>query len=171
MIILLLFLTLLLPSTLQEAYHNAGSYEEYDKYVILEPNQIYTGGIGIYEGNVYINCRGSVIDLEGNLGIWVYAHQYSLSSLDIEYCNIINGGEYGLSFTQNAQSNISNCNFYNNLVGIKVTEFAIVNIENSNFVSNQSYGLSIRALTPTVSLSHSNSWDNLDGDYFENCPD
>ena len=73
MIILLLFLTLSLPSTLQEAYHNASSYEEYDKYVILEPNQIYTGGIGIYEGNVYINCRGSVIDLEGNLGIWVYA--------------------------------------------------------------------------------------------------
>ena len=42
-------------STLQEAYDNASSNEIYDKYIILEPNTNYTGGLGIYEGDVYIN--------------------------------------------------------------------------------------------------------------------
>ena len=39
-------------------------WSEYEKYIVLEPNSIYTGGIGIYEGDIYINCQGSVIDLE-----------------------------------------------------------------------------------------------------------
>ena len=60
-------------SSLQEAYDNASSNENYDKYVMLEPNSTYTGGLGIYEGDVYINCQGSTIDLEGGNGIWVYA--------------------------------------------------------------------------------------------------
>ena len=51
-------------SSLQEAYDNASSNENYDKYIILEPNSTYNGGLGIYEGDVYINCQGSTIDLE-----------------------------------------------------------------------------------------------------------
>ena len=56
-------------SSLQEAYDNASSNENYDKYVMLEPNSTYTGGLGIYEGDVYINCQGSTINLEGGNGI------------------------------------------------------------------------------------------------------
>ena len=63
-IIILIFLTSSYAGTLQEALDNASGYGEYEKYLVLEPNTIYTGGIGIYEGDVYINCQGSVIDLE-----------------------------------------------------------------------------------------------------------
>ena len=52
--ILILTLNLLISTTLQEAYDNASQYGDYNKYIVLEPNQIYTGGIGIYEGNIYI---------------------------------------------------------------------------------------------------------------------
>ena len=55
---LLLLSVNLFAMTLQEAYDYSDGFGEYDKYVILEPNTIYTGGLGIYEGNVYINCNG-----------------------------------------------------------------------------------------------------------------
>ena len=50
---------------------------------MIGENTIYTGGIGIYEGDVYINCQGSVIDLEQGNGIWVYADVIYPSSLHI----------------------------------------------------------------------------------------
>ena len=53
----LLTITNLFSITLQEAYDNAAPEGDYDKYVILEPNSIYTGGLGIFEGNIYINCN------------------------------------------------------------------------------------------------------------------
>ena len=31
--------------TLEEAYNDAGSENGYDKYIVLEPNQIYEGGL------------------------------------------------------------------------------------------------------------------------------
>ena len=56
---LILFISLIYCTTLQEAYENASPFEEYDKYIVLEPNTVYMGGIGIYEGNVYLNCMES----------------------------------------------------------------------------------------------------------------
>ena len=89
---------MILSQTLENAYQEAGSNLGYDKYVILEENSIYTGGLGIYEGDVYINCNGSTIDLEGGNGIWVYADEQYPSSLEIKHCTIINGLYYGLSY-------------------------------------------------------------------------
>ena len=96
--LLLLTLNVFICETLQEAYDSANSYEDYEKYIVLEPGQIYTGGLGIYEGDIYINCQGSIIDLNNQNGIWIYADEEYLASLEIEYCNIINGAYYGLSF-------------------------------------------------------------------------
>ena len=38
--------TFLFSTTLQEAYNNAQPQQGYDKYIVLEENAIYTGGIG-----------------------------------------------------------------------------------------------------------------------------
>ena len=97
--------------TLQEAYNNSDSFQEYDKYVILEPNSIYTGGLGIFEGNVYINCNGSTIDLQEGNGIWVYADETYPSNLDVEHCTIINSLYYGVSYGGTSHGSIKNCNF------------------------------------------------------------
>ena len=60
---ILLTLSISFGVTLQEVYDNAESAFGYDKYIVLEPNSIYTGGVGLYEGDVYINCQRSIIDL------------------------------------------------------------------------------------------------------------
>ena len=167
---IIILLGLCIPITLQEVYDQAEAYNGYEKYLVLEPDQIYTGGIGIYEGDVYINCRGSIIDLNYQNGIWIYADEDYLASLKIEYCNIVNGGYYGVSFSGTAIGEITNCNFYNNEIGLKAFDNTTVDIENSNFINNIVYGLAIITEDPIVAVNYSNSWNNGDGDYWENCP-
>ena len=166
----LLALNICLSITLQEAYDNSTSYNQYDKYVILEPNQTYTGGLGIYEGDIYINCQGSVIDLQNQNGVWIYADENYSAKLEIEYCNIINGAYYGLSYSGSSIGRITNCNFYNNSIGVKAFDNSTIDIENCNFINNQAYGLGIITEVPVVTINYSNSWNNSDGDYWENCP-
>ena len=91
-------ITLSFAVTLQEVYDNAQPGNGYDKYITLEPNQIYQGGIGIFEDSVYINCQGSIIDLMNGGWIWLYADQYYNASLDIEYCTIYNGENFGIDY-------------------------------------------------------------------------
>ena len=91
MLLIILFVNINLFSyTLQEIYDNANSYEEYDKYLILTQNNIYSGGLGLYEGNTYIDCNGAIIDLEEGNGIWVYGDENNPSNLDIQECIITN---------------------------------------------------------------------------------
>ena len=54
---LLIFITGIFALSLQDAYNESSSFNHYDKYVVLDSNTIYTGGLGIYEGFVYINCK------------------------------------------------------------------------------------------------------------------
>ena len=123
-ILLILFISSSFCMSLQEAYENAGPYENFDKYLILEPNTIYTGGVGIYEGSVYINCQGSIIDLEQGNGVWVYSDEDYPSSLDIEYCTIINGLYYGISYGGDSEGNIVNCNLINTNFGLKLFDYS-----------------------------------------------
>ena len=166
----LLFLTLIFPISLQEAFDNAPSNGEYEKYLILEPNTIYEGGIGIYEGDVYINCMESIIDLNEGNGIWVYADVEYLSSLSIEHCTITNGLYYGLSFGGISNGYITNCNFINTDFGLKLFDASNVTITNSIFSNNTTYGIGVYGLDPTLDISYSLFWDNIESDHMENCP-
>ena len=170
MIYIIILLSSCFSITLQEAFNEAGPNGDYEKYLILEPNQTYTGGVGIYEGDVLIDCQGSIVDLQEQNGIWVYADENYLATLDIQYCNIINGGYYGLSYSGIASGTITNCNFYNNEIGIKPFDYSEVHIENCNFFNNITYGLGIISETPVITVNYSNSWGCENGDYWENCP-
>ena len=158
-----------LAITLQYAYDNATQHEEYDKYIILDPNTIYTGGLGIYEGNIYIDCNGSILNLQEGNGIWVYADENYPSNLDIEYCTITNSLYYGLSYGGMATGNIKNCNLINTNFGIKLFDNSNVNLVNSIFISNNSVGVAIYTEEPILNASYSLFWENED-DCMENCP-
>ena len=156
--------------TLQQAYDDASSYENYEKYIVLESNSIYTGGIGIYEGDIYINCQGSIIDLEQGNGIWVYADVIYPSSLHIEYCTVTNGQYYGLSFGGLAEGNITNCNFINTNFGLKLFDESDVYVTNSIFTNHLTYGIGLYSESPTLHTSYSLFWNNNEADCMENCP-
>ena len=88
----------------------------------------------------------------------------------IQYCNIINGAYYGLSYSGISSGSITNCNFYNNNIGVKPFDYSEIHIENCNFVNNITYGLGIISEYPIVTINYSNSWGCENGDYWENCP-
>jgi hypothetical protein len=87
--------------TLKTAYDLAGPAEGYDRYVVLETGQTYTGGLwigGTYERitgqfepggeSVCIVGNGAVIDLQGQEICMAYCQK----RLDIADCVILNGG-------------------------------------------------------------------------------
>jgi len=93
--------------SLQEVFDQAGPYQDYDKYIELDPLVEYEGDLQIFNGlDVYINGNGAVIyGQPSQLAIGVYS-----SNLDIEYCVIIGG--YGGIYI----GNLSSGNIINNTI-------------------------------------------------------
>ena len=169
-ILICTFFNFLSSITLQQMFDEAESFNEFDKYITLEKNQVYTGSLGIYEGSVFIDGKGAIIDLENGGGIWVYGSEQFPSSLIIKYATVKNGANYGITYAGSATGFIENCNFYNNDYGAKFYDYVEVEIKNCNFVHNTTFGLGIYSLEPIIDISYSNFWNNLDNDLMENCP-
>ena len=157
--------------TLQSVFDASGPGNGYDKYVVLEQDMIYTGEVGIYEGDVLIEGNGAIVDLNSGLGIWVYAEEEYPANLDIEYVTIINGGYNGLTFNGTSTGSISNCNFIQNEFGIQIMDEVNISVKNCNFVGNSQYGIAIRGTVASFEISYSNFWENGlgCGGYNENC--
>ena len=166
-----IYISLVGGTTLQSVFDAAGPQNGYDKYVVLEQDMIYTGGVGIYEGNVFIEGNGAIVDLIEGLGIWVYAEETYIANLDIEFVTIINGGYNGLTFNGTSTGNITNCNFIQNEFGIQIMDEVNIFVKNCNFIDNSQYGFAVRGIDASLEISYSNFWENElgCGGYNENC--
>ena len=170
-IIFILLLNFSYSITLQSVFDTAEPGNGYDKYLILDKNIIYTGEIGVYEGSVFIEGNGAIIDLNEGLGIWTYGEENAPTRLDIEYLTILNGGYNGLTFNGYSIGNITNCNFILNDFGIQIMDHSEVSVSNSNFINSGQYGFAMRGTTASFELNYSNFWQNNLGScgYNENC--
>ena len=170
-LILMLHTSISLGITLQSVFDAAGPANGYDKYVVLEQDMIYTGEVGVYEGDVFIEGNGAIVDLNDGLGIWVYAEEDYPANLDIEYVTIINGGYNGLTFNGTSTGNISNCNFIQNAFGIQIMDSTNISVKNSNFIQNSDYGIAVRGILASFEITYSNFWENVigPGAFNENC--
>ena len=170
MIIIMLLISISLHAlSLQEVYDNADSFGEYDKYLILSSDTIYTGGLGLYEGKTFIDCNGSIINLQDGNGIWVYGDENNTTNLDIQECIITNSLYFGLSYSGESNGNIINCNLVNTNFGLKLFDNANISVNNSIFSSNNSMGIAIYTENPILNISYSLFWNNEDN-HLENCP-
>ncbi len=167
--LLLLLLAFNFGESLFSVYLNAGPAEGYDKYLVLDPDISYTGGIGVFEGSVFIEGNGAVIDLQEGSGIWVYGEGETVGTLDIRQCSILNGGFYGINYAGIASGSVVNCNLINDNMGLQLMDTVMVSITNCNLIANQTYGLAIYSTDPTAVISYCNAWNNGE-DYMENCP-
>ena len=157
-------------TTLQSIFDSSGPGNGYDKLVTLSPDVIYTGGLGIFEGNVLIDGHGAIIDLQGGTGIWVYGDEIIPANLDIQYITLLNGEWYGVFYGGLATGNITNCNFINNGYGVQLYDFSEIQIKNSNFVENLYYGVALVTTTPLCNVNYCNAWGNGEAPWGENCP-
>jgi len=157
-------------TSLQSIFDSSGPGNGYDKLVTLSPDVIYTGGLGIFEGNVLIDGHGAIIDLQGGTGIWVYGDEIIPANLDIQYITLLNGEWYGVFYGGLATGNITNCNFINNGYGVQLYDFSEIQIKNSNFVENLYYGVALVSTTPLCNVNYCNAWGNGEAPWGENCP-
>ena len=170
-ILIYILLSTIYSISLQDVFDEAGPSNGYDKYIILEPNQTYTGSFYNFEYKTYINCQGSTIDLNNGAGISIYADSYYNGSLDIEYCTIYNGTEnWGIDYAGTSVGNVINCNFISNKIGLTLHDSSYVKLKNSNFIDNGTYGLGLITEIPILEISYSNFYENFEGDCMENCP-
>jgi len=113
--------------TLREAYEAAGPGSGYDKYVVLEPGTVYTGGLLIgpvlspltweLEGEAGVDVRivgnGAILDLEGEQICISYCNQ----RLDIDDCIVLHGtirfrGMQNTSFQVQPTGSVRHVTFY-----------------------------------------------------------
>ena len=156
--------------TLQSVFDASESKNEYDKYVVLENGVTYIGGVGVYEGNVFIEGNGAIVDLQNGTGIWVYGDEIVPANVDMEYLTVMNAEWYGVFFGGLATGSITNCNFINNGYGVQLYDYAEIQIKNSNFVNNTIYGVALVNTTPLCNINYCNAWGNGEAPWAENCP-
>jgi len=168
-ILLVFFMSFGFSISLYEVYEQAGPANGYDKYIVLEPDIVYTGGIGSGEESIYIEGNGAVVDLEQGTGIWIAGDSNNniTGSLDIDHCTIINGGSYGINLSGYSTNSITNCNLINVNWGIQVNDDIYVTIKNCNLIDNE-YGLAIVGEDTNIELSYCNGWNN-EYNYMYNC--
>jgi hypothetical protein len=152
-------------ATLQSAYTSAGPLNGYDKYVELSGTITYTGGLTIPTGDAAcIKGNGATIDLQGSM-IHVGGNT---TSLDIDHCVLVNGGNpiYGpgqaaLNFVASSGS-VTNNTIHGNTVGVRVylASPGVVSVKNNIFSDNTQAGV-ICELGSEADISYNDGWNNF----------
>ena len=152
---------------LQDVYVQAGPGEGYDKLLVLDPAEIYTGYMIVDIGtSCAIHGNGALIALDPTESIQVGQSIPSQTRLDIDGC-VITGGAYGIKYEWASQSTVRNCTITGNAVGIRMwgTDGTI---ENCIIAGNHQYGIACRSgMNP--SIMYNCMWGNPGGDCMEYC--
>jgi hypothetical protein len=151
--------------TLQSMYLAASAQNGYDRYVELSASATYTGGLTIPTGDAAcIKGNGALIDLQGSM-IHVGGNT---TSLDIDHCVLINGGNpvYGpgqaaLNFVAST-GNVINNTLYGNTVGVRVylAGPGSVTVKNCILVNNSQAGV-LCELGSEANVTYNDGWNNF----------
>lgn len=153
--------------SLYDVFIEADSANGFDKYLILNPDIIYTGGLGSSEHSIYIEGNGAVIDLLEGTGLWIAGDENTTGSLNIDRCTVINGGSYGISLIGYSENIITNCNIFNTHWGIHISDSVNVTIQNVNILDNE-YGIAVSGTRTNLFIDYVNVWNNTEN-FMINC--
>ena len=117
-IVLFLLLFSILPVNsgaipLDSVFQTAPPLAGYDKVLILQPNQLYTGGFVSFNQTVAVWGNGATIDLQGSGIIAV-----GKGILDVDGCVFVNGAA-AINVSDEVKTTVSNCVFYRNTYGVQ----------------------------------------------------
>ncbi len=148
-------------TTLEEMYDAAGPGEGYDKLVILERGQVYTGKLIIPANTTCcIRGNGAVCDTEG-LSI------RASSGVTLDIFDTVITNHYALYYDPDSQGHISGNTITGGYYGIRCL-LADVVIENNIVVNNSYIGVAADSdLLPVA--SYNDVWNNAGGNYMEYC--
>ncbi|MCK5077422.1 MAG: right-handed parallel beta-helix repeat-containing protein [Calditrichia bacterium] len=123
--------------SLSDAYQAAQPGNGYDKLLILNPAETYTGGLTITNQKVCIIGNGALIDLQ-NGSIAVFGD----SQIDLDGCTIVNGtNALSVEPVANVSSIINQCTFYDNAIAIRfMSETGSIEVVNTIISNSSTYG-------------------------------
>ena len=148
---------------LQEVYDQAGPGQGYDKLLVLDPSQVYTGYLIIMDGiRCGIQGNGALIRLDAGATISAYTGV----TLDMDGC-VITGGEVGLGFADCPASRVTNCTLTGNTMGLALAN-SIVSITNCIITGNSQYGVCWMT-GPRPTQTYNNAWGNGELNYAAFC--
>ncbi len=149
---------------LQQAYENAQPGCGYDKLLVLDPEQSYTGGLEI-SGNVsvYILGQGALINLQSS-----QMHFTSNTNVIVQDC-IVKNGSNGVNYEGNATGMVNHCTFYNNGNGIRTWSSSPLTIKNCIIAFNTDHGVA-KLNTSVTYISYCCAYGNTNGNFREWCP-
>lgn len=176
-LVVLLALALIVPAavakTLQSAYDEAGPAEGYDKFLVLDPEVTYTGGLGVLQGKKScIRGNGALCDLDGGQ---IFVSQPK-TQFDITGCCLIDGGGLGAVYVaDNANANIDGNTICKSGIGIYVWENSAATVKNNIiFKNNKSggymYGIAKHEYTGTLNILYNDVDSHYGGNYMYFCP-
>lgn len=155
---------------LQEAYDKAGPGDGYDKLLVLDPKETYTGGCGVLLGKrSCIRGSGAVVDLDGGN---VQAGGNG-TDLAISGCCLTNAGYYGavnVSGGANALVDGNTICKSNGIAGVRVWEYSTATIKNNIIWGNATYGIAKHDYTGTLNIRYNDVDNNKGGNYMYWCP-
>ncbi|MBC8215500.1 MAG: right-handed parallel beta-helix repeat-containing protein [Candidatus Marinimicrobia bacterium] len=165
--IVFILLSISSAESLYDVFMEADSANGYNKYITLNSDVVYTGGLGSSEHSIYIEGNGAVIDLNEGTGIWIAGDETATGSLNINRCTIIYGGYYGINLSGYSDNFITNCNIISSYWGIHVNDSVRVTIQNVNLVGND-YGIAVSGDRTNIFIDYVNSWNNTNN-FMINC--
>ena len=149
---------------LQDAYDQAEPGEGYDKRLVLEPNEVYTGYLVVEpRTSCVIHGHGALIVLDPTGFICAS----SQAKLDIDGC-VITGGAVGLNYDWGSSSTVENCTLVENGMGVRCWGTMVV-IKNCIIANNYQYGIACLETYEPVIL-YNNVWGNAQLNYAAYCP-
>lgn len=154
---------------LDSLYQLAEPGEGYDKLLVLDSFQVYEGGFIAQTGKKSgVKGYGAIIDL--SLGsIRQIKAVGNTTSLDIERCVIINGGDSiaAVSYNDAASGILNHLTILNSFNGVDFWYGARLTVKNSIIVKNQNSGvLTNDSCLSMLSISYNNCWRNLVANYY-----
>ncbi|KPJ53452.1 hypothetical protein AMJ39_04745 [candidate division TA06 bacterium DG_24] len=136
---------------LQSVYDSAGPGEGYDKLVILDPAQFYSGSLIVEPGtSCVLHGSGAIISL-GTADSILASGPSTL--LDMDHCVVI-GGTYGVHYGDQAQGSVVHNTFFGNKVGIAIWDGTAVTAKNNIIADAAEYGIAkVSEVTPYIAYN------------------
>lgn len=167
-LVFLLSLALLSPlawaKTLQDVYDQAGPGEGYDKLVILDPNESYTGRCDVLEGKKScIRGNGALIDLQFGQVVASGAG----TELMITGCCLVNGNA-AIAIQNGAAGIVDGNTVCKSVKGIQAWQSLSCTVKN-NIIYGNDYGVA-REQNTSITVLYDDVDNNPKGNYVYWCP-
>ncbi|MBU0520015.1 right-handed parallel beta-helix repeat-containing protein [bacterium] len=148
---------------LQQAYTEAQPGAGYDKMIVLDPAETYTGGLEFDDESICIISCGALIDLQGDR---IIANDNGY--LDICGVALTNSDSAAIKVNTAGQGWIDHCTFAGNYDGVHFWIGTNLTMTSNIFSYSERWGVWTDESTSRF-LAYNNAYSNLGGHYKEWC--